>query len=127
MIKTLLKILFRKEFYCARQEYVEEARQLLDDAKKTSKKKYVKYERFDLLGELFLSNISQIIDNRYLLCWLNERRDEYDRLIKYGSTENRDMNIGRSMAIDELLIDMDNFAIKYNELLKENENEQQII
>lgn len=125
MIKKFIRWLFAKEFDAVRSEFVKDARELLEEAKKTSKRQFIRYDRFDLLGENFLLHINPIVKNKYLLCWLNERKYEYERLIKYGSVENRDMNIGRAMAMDELFKDLEDFELRHAKLLEEKENAKQ--
>jgi hypothetical protein len=113
MIRFFLNWLFKKQYA--------EARQLLDAAKALPAR-FVKYDHYDMATMRFLQPIQEIIKSVFLKFWLLERRAEYERLIKYGDLINREMNIGRAMAIDELLKDCQAFESKYNEILIEESN-----
>lgn len=114
MIKRLLRWLFAVE--------LAELRELAESAKAV-KPVYVSYERMDASGEEFLSAIAEHVqNNKAILYWLCERQKEYDRLIKYGTQTNRDMNIGRSMCIDEILSDIVKFNEDWKDLLEEKKN-----
>jgi hypothetical protein len=119
MIKRIIALLFAKELKSAKDEAIAEVRDILASAKVTAKKQYVKYDRFELDSAEFLYGIQPLFDNKYLTCWILERQREYDRLTKYGDTLNREMNIGRSMAIDELQKDLEIFRSRMEDILEE--------
>ena len=109
MIRRLLKWLFAKEYA--------EARALIENAKALPVR-YVKYESYNMDTMQFLIPIQEIIKSSYFRFWLLERKAKYSEAIKYGTIEDRDLNIGRAMAIDQIFIDCVNFETKYRELLE---------
>lgn len=117
MIRKLLKWIFKKEY--------SEALALLENAKSIPAR-YVKYEVYKIDSLQFLEPMQEIIKSPYFKFWLLERKGEYDKLIKYGTVINRDMNIGRAMAIDEILSDCVTFDTKYHELIEEQGKNAQI-
>lgn len=110
MIRAILRWLFKKEYA--------EAKALIESAKALPVR-YVKYETYGIDTIQFLDPMQEIIKSTQFKFWLFERKAEYDKLIKYGTVANREMNIGRSMAIDELLADCVSFDTKYREILAE--------
>jgi hypothetical protein len=110
MIKKLLRWLFKKEY--------QEAKDLIEQAKAYNNKVFINYTRYPLDSKEFILGVQLIINSEFLTIWLNERKLTYDSLVKYGTVVNRENNIGRSMAIDELLKDADTFKSCYKELLE---------
>ena len=110
MIRKFFKWLFAKEY--------KEALALLESARAVPVK-YVKYETYSFDSLRFLEPMQETIKSPYFKFWLLERKSEYDRLVKYGTVINRESNIGRSMAIDEILADCATFETKYRELIDE--------
>ena len=119
MIKKLIAFLFAKEIKAAKDRAIAEVRDVLASAKLTAKKQFIRYDRFELDSAEFLYGIQPLFDSKYLTCWMLERQREYDRLIKYGDILNREMNIGRSMAIDELQKDLEIFKSRMEDILEE--------
>jgi hypothetical protein len=107
MIKALLKWLFKKEYA--------EALNLIRQAKNASFNRYIKIDPFDMKDEGFIIPILQIVNTKEFIFWLVERKGQYENLIKYGTPANRENNIGRAMAIDELLGDCENFKVRHLE------------
>lgn len=110
MIRWLLKWLFRKEY--------KEALRLVESARSIPVR-YVKYDTYKMDSLEFLGPMQDTIKSPLFKFWLFERKAECERLIKYGTLNNRDMNIGRAMLIDELLADCVGFETKYRELIEE--------
>lgn len=127
MIKIFIQWLFAREFAQARAEILAPAQALLADAKKLPRKEYIKYDRMDLDGGEFLFGIQTVVDHRCTIAWLNARRDQYTELVKYGTPANRDNNLGRVMAMDELFKDLEIFKAKYLQALEEAANGQREI
>ncbi len=118
MIRRFLKWIFKKE-YAEAMVLVEQARSL--------PARYVKYESYSMKSLQFLDPLQSIIKNVYFKFWLLERRANYFEAIKYGDLTNREMNIGRAMAIDELLnVDCMNFEKDYRELIEEQARDAKI-
>jgi hypothetical protein len=117
MIRWMLKWVFKKEY--------SEALKLLEAAQAIPLR-YVKYDTYKLDSLQFLEPMQETIKSTYVKYWLFSRRDEYERLIKYGTAINRDQNIGRAMAIDELLLDLAGFGAKYRELIEEQAKDAKI-
>jgi uncharacterized FlgJ-related protein len=110
-MKWLFRLIFKKEL----DEVAEITRQA--KAHLNIQIEYVNYETFDMESERFLLSILSNVKNPTFLFWILERKRRYDDLIKYGTTANRENNIGRAQAMDELLHDMKIFEQKHNELI----------
>jgi hypothetical protein len=110
-MKWLFRWLFRRE--------LAEVTAITKAAKEYFNVQYVKYETFSMDSEAFLFPIQSICKSAALLFWVLERKRQYEDLIKYGTPANRENNLGRAMAMDEMLKDMRTFETKYLEILAE--------
>ena len=110
-----MKWLFRRIF---KRELAEVAA-ITKAAKEHFNLQYVKYETFNMESEAFLFQVQMIIKSPVFLFWVLERKRQYEDLIKYGTPTNRENNLGRAMAMDEMLRDIKTFETKYRELLAE--------
>lgn len=110
MIKAILRWIFRKE--CS------EILELLALAKEAKNVKYVSYQIFDTMSETFLEPIQDIIKSKQFMFWMLERRRQADNAIKYEGIQNRELNMGRSMGIDEIFNDAVMFKKRYEEGLE---------
>ena len=103
--------------------FAKEKKQFAELIKKANDSvKYVTYKPLDFCSMQFLHGVQSIISSEFILFWLNERKRQYDELIKYAPIANRDNNIGRSMAMDELLGDCIKFKTDYDTLLTQKGN-----
>jgi len=111
MIKAFFRWLFKVEY--------EEARLMLQKSKEI-KPIYVKYEVMNTKSFTYLLKMQDIIKSPEFKFWIAERQREYDRLVKYSTVTsdfNRTLNIGRSMAMDDLLNDLEMYNKDYLMLL----------
>jgi hypothetical protein len=111
MIKAFFRWLFKAEYL--------EAQLMLQKAKEI-KPAYVKYDVLNIKSFSFLTKMQDIMKSPEFKFWLAERQREYDRLVKYSTVTNdfnRSLNIGRSMAIDDLLSDLEMYNKDYLILL----------
>ena len=119
MIKRLIKWLFSKEFDAARAESLSEARALIESAKQTGRKVYVKYDVMDLDGPRFLHGIQPVLKCDAFIAWMQNRKETLDHEIKYGNQALLQNNLGRAIAIDAILRDIEVFTARYDEMLNE--------
>ncbi len=111
MIKLLFRWLFKSEY--------QEAQLLLQKAKEI-KPAYVKYDVMNTKAISYLMKMQDIIKSAEFKFWIAERQREYDRLVKYSTVTNdfnRALNIVRSMAMDDLLSDLEMYNKDYLMLL----------
>ena len=111
MIKAFFRWLFKDEY--------QEAQLLLQKAKEINPA-YVKYEVLNTKGFAFITKMQDIIKSAEFKFWIAERQREYDRLVKYSTVTNdfnRSLNIGRSMAMDDLLNDLEMYNKDYLTLM----------
>lgn len=109
MIKKLIRWLFKKEYA--------KVQTLINKAKEYDNIRFVKYEVFDMATEKFLFPIQSIIKSDVFLYWLLERKRQYEELVKYGTVANRENNLGRAMAMDEMLRDCETFKNAFTDIL----------
>ena len=110
-MKWLFRWIFKRE--------LAEVAAITKAAKEYFNVQYVKYETFGMDSEAFLFPVQMIIKSPVFLFWVLERKRQYEDLIKYSTPANRENNLGRAMAMDEMLKDMKTFETKYREILAE--------
>lgn len=109
MIKSFLKWLFKKEH--------EELQSLINKARGMGNERPVQYQVFNPNSKSFLFAMNEIAGMPEIKFWLFEKQREVEHQIKYSTENNRLLNIGRSMLIDELVDSLKAVKANYSAIL----------
>jgi len=115
MIQAIIRFFFRKEV----ESYLKKVDSLVSDAEKSCKREYIQFERFDMKSGAFLHAMQPVFTSRAVISWLKTRQDEIYRLIKMGEVTGLQNYIGRALAIDAALKDLEDFESAYKDMLDE--------
>jgi hypothetical protein len=116
MIKRFFKWLFKKEH--------EELQALISKARNLGNEKPVQYKVFDSNSKAFLFAMNEVSGMPEIRFWLLEKQREVEHQIKYSTENNRELNIGRSMLIDELLDSLKNAKVNYQAIIEQEQRIQ---
>ena len=124
MIKKFLQWLFAKE----RDAVLAEVKELLESAKLSTKKEYVKYERMGTESNRFLFSIQPVIDSEAFVSWLNMHKDQCINLMQQSMAARDEkavlLGMAQIMMIDSLFKDAEQFKGRYAASLESKQNEQ---
>jgi hypothetical protein len=128
MLKSFIKWLFGKEFDLARAEILDEAREIVSEAKSAAQKQYVRYERVPLGTDAFLYGINPVLSNVTVISWLMGQRENCVGQSVKAMVSGEEKKVLYAMAqvtmIDSLFADMEKFGNDYDEMLRRKKQAQ---
>jgi hypothetical protein len=128
MIKWFVMLFFGKQIKEEKEKILSEVRKLLEDTKRQSHKMYVHYDRIPPDSTAFLYGIQPLLNNKYVITWLNEHRlmnIEQMKLAMSMNDKDRVMNgLSQIAMVDTLLLDIQTYDMRYREMLNQKKEEQ---